>query len=54
MKYLKQLSQRINSSLKDSEVIVFEEIKNIEREYQNKRGFKSLDDYILEISKDPD
>ncbi|CAD8095902.1 unnamed protein product [Paramecium primaurelia] len=54
LKYLKQLSQRINSSLKDSEVIVFEEIKNIEREYQNKRGFKSLDDFILGISKDPD
>ncbi|CAK82859.1 unnamed protein product (macronuclear) [Paramecium tetraurelia] len=53
LKYIKQLNQRINSSLKDSEVMVFEEIKNIEREYQNIKGFKLLDDFILEISKDP-
>ncbi|CAD8160471.1 unnamed protein product [Paramecium pentaurelia] len=53
LKYIKQLSQRINSSLKNSEIVVFEEIKNIEREYQNKKGFKSLDDFILNISSDP-
>ncbi|CAD8090887.1 unnamed protein product [Paramecium sonneborni] len=51
LKYLKQLSERLNTTKLESEVIVFEEIKNKEREYQNQRGFKSLDNFILEISK---
>ncbi|CAK77668.1 unnamed protein product (macronuclear) [Paramecium tetraurelia] len=53
LKYMRQLNQHINSLIKTSEVTLFEEIKNRETEYQNKRGFKSLDEYILGVSSDP-